>query len=154
MTLLKFADEEPFAMGAATYVVSGENEEEQRVTVNVEIEGLSTMAILDTGAPYSICEPELAKEINFDPSEAIRDTTISTWAGEIKGSIYRANFSLMADDGESLFLDAPVFVPDLEGQDFAPDFPPSFIGWIGCLQSIRFAVDPSSDTFYFMQSPR
>jgi len=114
------------------------------------------MAILDTGAPYSICEREVVEALGFDPTAAIEATTITTWGGKVKGHIHRATLSLMADEGESLLLDAPVFVPDFEDetQSFYPGFPPSFLGLIGSLQSIRFAIDPSSETFYFMQSPR
>ena len=67
MTLLQFADgEEPFATGAAGYVMPGESEAKERITLNIEIEGLSTTAIVDTGAPYSICEREIAEQIGFD----------------------------------------------------------------------------------------
>ncbi len=122
----------------------------ERITLNIEIEGFSTMAILDTAAPYSICEREIAEQIGFDPAEAIETTTIDMWAGEIRGTIYRANLALLADEGETVFLDTPVVVPEpKENQEFAPGFPPSFLGLIGCLQSIRFAVDPFSETFYF-----
>ncbi len=156
MALLRLADDEqPFAMGAVGYVVSGESEAKQRITLEIQIEGLSTMAILDTGAPYSICDREITEGIGFDPAAAIEATTITTWGGKVKGHIHRATLSLPADEGESLFLDTPLFVPDFEDeqQEFAPGFPPSFIGLIGCLQSMRFAIDPSSETFYFMKSP-
>jgi len=135
MPLLKFADAN------------------KRITISIEIEGVATTAILDTGAPYSICEPEIARELGFDSADAIEDIKISTWGGKVNGSIHRVNLSLPADEGTSLSLDAPVFVPDLD-QDFAPGFPPSFLGLIGCLQSMRFAIDPSSENFYFMASPR
>ncbi len=154
MALLQFTDsEEPFATGAVGYVTPQEIEEKERITVNIEIEGLSTMAILDTGAPYSICEREIAEQIGFDPDDAIEAEPINMWAGEMKGKIHRVNLSLLADEGESLFLDTPVFVPETENQEFIPGFPPSFLGLIGCLQSMRFAVDPFSQTFYFGGHP-
>jgi hypothetical protein len=154
VSLLQFTDsDEPFAMGAVGFVTPRESEEKERITVNIEIEGLSTMAILDTGAPYSICDREIADQIGFDPDDGVKADPINMWAGEMKGTIHRVNLSLLADEGESLFLDVPVFVPDTENQEFVAGFPPSFLGLIGCLQSMRFAIDPFSQTFYFGKHP-
>jgi hypothetical protein len=53
---------------------------------------------------------------------------------------------LEATIGTSIDVDATAFVPDVE--EFWGDLP-SFIGLMGFLERIRFAVDPSTDTFYF-----
>ena len=51
---------------------------------------------------------------------------------------------LHADEGESLDVEATVFQsPDWRG--------PSFLGYQGLLQRIRFAVDPETNLFYFGQ---
>jgi hypothetical protein len=45
-------------------------------------------------------------------------------------------------------VDATAFIPDVE--EYWGDFP-CFIGQIGFLERIRYAVDPANDTFYFGQ---
>lgn len=150
MSLLKFDEHgEPFATGAMSYAMPVGNEAEERITIYVEIEGISTTAILDTGAPYSICETEIAEKLGFNQAEAIENQEIGIRGHKVVGGIYRVSLSLLAEEGESLLLNAPVFVPNTEEQEFVPGFPPSFFGLIGCLESIRFAVDPSEQTFYF-----
>jgi hypothetical protein len=67
---------------------------------------------------------------------------LSTRLGVFQGTLYRGQVTLPADEGESLDLDATVFV--------CPDWPgPNFLGYQGLLQRVRFAVDPESNTFYF-----
>ncbi|MBI4531612.1 MAG: hypothetical protein HY709_08815, partial [Candidatus Latescibacteria bacterium] len=47
-----------------------------------------------------------------------------------------------AEEGENVEVEATWFI--------SPDWPgPIVIGWKGCLERLRFAVDPSEDTFYF-----
>ncbi|OCR01344.1 hypothetical protein BCD67_12460 [Oscillatoriales cyanobacterium USR001] len=64
----------------------------------------------------------------------------------LDGSIIRVNMTLPADEGDDLDVDATVFIPDVE--EYWGNFP-SFIGQIGFLERMRFAVDPATDTFYF-----
>ncbi|NJK76677.1 MAG: hypothetical protein HC849_25365 [Oscillatoriales cyanobacterium RU_3_3] len=66
----------------------------------------------------------------------------------LEGSVIRLNMKLIAEEGEDLDVDATAFIPDVE--EFWGDFP-SFIGQIGFLERIRFAIDPLNDTFYFGQ---
>lgn len=53
---------------------------------------------------------------------------------------------LEAEKGESLTVDATVFVPKLEDQEWRH---PNFIGLSGFLERIRFAIDPDNNYFYF-----
>jgi hypothetical protein len=47
-----------------------------------------------------------------------------------------------ADEGSPLAVEATWFVAD--------GWPgPIVIGWKGCLERMRFALDPSADAFYF-----
>jgi hypothetical protein len=64
----------------------------------------------------------------------------------LEGSIIRLNMTLPADKGEDLTVDATAFIPDVE--EYWGDFP-CFIGQMGFLERIRYAVDPATDTFYF-----
>ncbi|OCR00953.1 hypothetical protein BCD67_02940 [Oscillatoriales cyanobacterium USR001] len=64
----------------------------------------------------------------------------------LEGSIIRLTITLPADRGEEEDIDATAFIPDVE--EYWGNFP-SFIGQIGFLERITFAVNPSTDTFYF-----
>ncbi|MBI3732481.1 MAG: hypothetical protein HY259_03370 [Chloroflexi bacterium] len=64
------------------------------------------------------------------------------------GRLYLLNLTLLAIEGYSLELSATAFVPDSEWAESWGHLP-SFLGLPGCLERLRFAVDPSTDTFYF-----
>jgi hypothetical protein len=67
---------------------------------------------------------------------------LSTRFGLLRGSLYRVPVRLPADEGDPLDLEATVF--------FSPEWRgPSFVGYEGLLQRIRFAVDPEENLFYF-----
>ena len=49
---------------------------------------------------------------------------------------------MLADIGESLDIEATLLIsPDWLG--------PSFLGYLGALDRLRFAIDPQSSRFYF-----
>jgi hypothetical protein len=52
--------------------------------------------------------------------------------------------TLIADDGDSLRIDATVFV----SSDW-PRMAGTFLGYSGLLERIRFAVDPQKNDFFF-----
>jgi hypothetical protein len=64
------------------------------------------------------------------------------------GSLHRLNLRFPATQGDSLSVDVTAFVPDPELEQVWDEMP-SFIGLNGCLERLRFAVDPATDTFYF-----
>ncbi|MCP4654326.1 MAG: hypothetical protein GY856_02790 [bacterium] len=62
--------------------------------------------------------------------------------GRVEGDLYRHTITLVAEIGESLQIDAVVFVPlNWHG--------PCFLGYAGVLERIRFAVDPRNNHFHF-----
>ncbi|MBN1484372.1 MAG: hypothetical protein JXA37_06580 [Chloroflexia bacterium] len=64
-----------------------------------------------------------------------------------QGELHRLSLVLKAQDGESVALEVTAFLPRLRpGETW--NLPP-FLGLRGCLERLRFAVDPASDTFYF-----
>jgi hypothetical protein len=70
------------------------------------------------------------------------NAALSTRFGLLRGSLYRVPVRIPADEGDPLDLEATVF--------FSPEWHgPSFIGYEGLLQRIRFAVDPEENLFYF-----
>ena len=67
-----------------------------------------------------------------------------TW----KGKIARLDFILKADEGTDLDFQSTVFVPD-DAEDWNRLKLPSFLGQVGFLERIRFAIDPNENKFYF-----
>lgn len=147
--LLKFANNEPFATGAIAYRIPQQGADAARITIGVEIEENLTEAIIDTGAPYIVCSPWLARLINLDPDRVREKITMRIRGYKIEGVLYRLRLSLLADEGEPLAIEAPAFIPD-SMQEFTEGFlPRSFIGLSACLESICFAIDPNRELFYF-----
>ena len=56
--------------------------------------------------------------------------------------------ALLAEEGSGLELEVTAFVPR-HRVSLDQDQPLAIMGLWRCLEKIRFAVDPSSDTFYF-----
>jgi hypothetical protein len=139
MSLL-FLDGHPFATGSTKYAYqpATPGEMTNRIILPVEIEGHRTTAVIDTGAPYVICEPRLARLAGFDLVEPLERITMLIRGMYLPGSIIRL----------SVTVDATAFVPE---QEERWENLPSFIGLSGFLERIRFALDPSTDTFYFGQ---
>lgn len=77
---------------------------------------------------------------NLDPIPG--RVVLSTRLGRFHGTLFRGLITLVADQGESLDVEATVFL--------SADWPgPNFLGYQGLLQRIRFAVDPETNLFYF-----
>lgn len=135
---------EPFTTGSCLYHddLVGYDATDSKLFIEVRVGTLEipVFAMVDTGAPYCIFEPELLAEsgYSFDRDTAI---PLSTRFGPIRGSIHRVPLTLVANEGETLELDSTVFLPQ--------SWKGNFIGFMGCLQRIRFAVDPNSNTFHF-----
>jgi hypothetical protein len=102
------------------------------------------LAVVDTAAPWCIFEPEVGVILKRTLTPIQGRVALSTRLGLLYGALYRVPISFSADEGESLDLEATVFLsPDWQG--------PNFIGYQGLLQRIRFAVDPETNLFYFGQ---
>ncbi|GAB4210036.1 MAG: hypothetical protein Fur006_70250 [Coleofasciculaceae cyanobacterium] len=117
-----------------------------RIILPVEIEEIRTEAVIDTGAPYVICPPKIAKIAGIDRAFALERLRMLIRGMLMEGSITRLSIRLLADEGDSLTVDATAFIPDVE--EYWGDLP-VFIGLTGFMERLRFAVDPSTDTFYF-----
>lgn len=154
MSFLKFDNEDIFSTGMGYYNDNPDSGSEvsARIVIQVQIAKKKTTAILDTAAPYVICSPDIAKEAELDPSDSFEDYETIVRGIKLKGGLLRAPIQFIAAEGNSLSIEAVIFVPDSEK---APIFNfPSFIGLTGCLEWIRFAVDPSNETFYFGPRPQ
>ena len=140
--------EGPFALGASGYWdAHPEHEEAQpRIYVRFRPEGTdphrSFLALLDTGAHFGILHEEVAKLIQHRLTDPIGSVKLRTALGPVQGELYRYRIQLVAEVGRDLFVDSTLFVaPGWRG--------PSFLGYSGALERLRFAVDPRANRFYF-----
>jgi hypothetical protein len=112
------------------------------VAVECRIGGLTNtfQALLDTAAQWCVLPSSVAQELGYDGDEA--DVLLSTRLGDFAGRLEQIPVSLEAREGVSLEIEATWLVTDQwEG--------PAVIGWKGCLERMRFALDPFTDDFYF-----
>lgn len=145
--LLAFPNGQAFATGSSTYENKPASEADQtnRIYVRASMEGFETSAILDTAAPYVVCAPPVSQVVQFGPTAALEQTRLLIRGIRFKGTLHRLTLVFPAEKGEPLTLEATGFVPD----ETETNPIPSFIGLAGCLERMRFAVDPAEDTFYF-----
>lgn len=139
-----------FATGV-TYYEDLYSDEEQvaRMVLPISVEGhLIVPAVVDTGAPWCVIAPDVARRvgamagIDYQP-----DQLLMLRGTRYEGKLVRIQISLEAEEGDSLDVDATVFVPVLSpGETWLH---PNFIGLEGFLNRIRFAVDPEENAFYF-----
>ncbi len=146
--LLTFPNGDPFATGAAIYRYQmDDSDTSARIVLYVQVEGNLLSAIVDTGAPYFVCSVELAKQLALSPTVALSAQKMMIRGNMIKGYIHRLNLNIPASEGKDFSLEATAFVPDIE-DNYGANFP-CFLGMLGCLEWVRFAVDPFTNLFYF-----
>jgi hypothetical protein len=147
--MLLFDNGDSFSIGSAPYVYepASKDETSPRIILFIKIGEINTRAFIDTGGVYLFCPTEIADQLNLDPSQGIPVPDLR-WRGvRFSGSLYRLPLTLLANEGESLIIEATAFVPHTDTER-SVDFP-CILGMSGCLERLRFAVDPASDTFYF-----
>lgn len=138
-------DGEPFTSGRSRFLDLHPRfpEPTSKVFVKISFSGLDEtwIAQIDTGAAYSILEAETARELGlFDFKE--ERTRISTRFGILSGQLVRVPVTLVADQGNSLDLEAVFFVSrEWRGS--------TFIGYTGFLDRLRVALDSPANLFYF-----
>ena len=98
--------------------------------------------MIDTAAPWCVLESSLADRIADQEIPLVHGQLLSSRLGVFTGDLCRSSITLLADEGDSLTVEATVFV--------CADWPgPSVIGYNGFLERVRFAVDPTTNLFYF-----
>lgn len=82
---------QPFATAAIKYSYrpATVSKTTNRIILSVEIEGISTNAVVDTGAPYVICEPRIARLGGFDRVEPLERMTMLIRGMRLDGSVIR-----------------------------------------------------------------
>jgi hypothetical protein len=148
MALLYFANNDSFATGAIryTYRPATKEEDTNRIFLPVEIEGIKTEAVLDTGDPYVIINPNIASFAGYATEDALESKEMLIRGKRVTGYITRLTLTLRATKGDSLDVQATAFVPN--DKKLWGDFP-SFLGLAGFLERMHWAIDPTTDTFFF-----
>ena len=147
---LQFGNGEPFANGATpfSFLPATGSDSSQRIFVPVQIETLPTMAFIDTGGVYVICSPEIGRELSLNPGNGISALSMKTGRGNFQGELYRVQLTFLAEEnGANLSIEATAFVP--RPDQGWPNELQCILGFQGCLERIRCAVDPDTETFFF-----
>lgn len=150
MSPLQFADGTPFATGTAACachpVHPGESFARLFVAVGIGT-GQDLMGVVDTGGAFLIVPPPLAMEHGLYPELSFETTAVVVRGWTVRGHVHLVPFTFMATRGEHVTIDATAFVPDLEEGEEWPL--PLYLGWQGCMDRLRFGVDPFTEQFYF-----
>lgn len=146
---LFFADRTPFATGYQSNVDYEPTPQERRsrLILRVAIEGVQTQAMVDTGGLYLFCMPSLAQDLGLNAADALGEHTVIFREDRVRGTLHRLHLTIFAEAGEDAQLDTTAFVPS-DNYKNIPELP-SILGLEGCLDRMRFAFDPLTDTFYF-----
>lgn len=95
------------------------------------------VALLDTGAHWSIVGGEMAELLEDEAGESIEIAAMATRLGTIHGRLHRLVVTLAADEGDD--LDVPttlLLAPSWSG--------PPVLGYRGFLDRVRFGLDPGN----------
>ncbi|HEX6751119.1 MAG TPA: hypothetical protein VF092_27765 [Longimicrobium sp.] len=147
MTRLTNAHGGAFATGEARFTSQPAHEVDllTRIHLPIEIGTVPTLAVLDTGGAYLMLDPLVAMRVKL--GAAIETDQLVIRGFVIAGTVHRIPVTIPADVGEPLTFEATAFVPELEDGEFWPL--PSYLGWQGCLDRIRLALDPRDERVYF-----
>ena len=132
---------QPWSSGAANYLTDVEHDRKIFIGVRCRLGNLeeSDLALLDTGAEWSVIggsTAELLVDTLSDPTERI---SIITRLGKFGGTLHRLTFFLLAQPGwgADLEISGTVLV--------CPEWPgPVVLGYHGFLERVRIGIDPGS----------
>ena len=135
-----------YFQGSARFLdaVPGGREPHPRIYVSCRMAGVDPgfLALVDTGGHFCILNQEVADQVRDQRVDGLGRVKLRTAYGLVEGELYSHRLTLVAGFGESVDIEASVFV--------SPDWKaPSFIGYSGALERVRFAVDPFTNRFYF-----
>lgn len=99
--------------------------------------GSDHVALLDTGAHWSVIGGEMAELLEDEAGEPIEIAAMSTRLGLIRGRLHRLVVTLSADEGDDLDVPTTLLL--------APSWPgPPVLGYRGFLERVRFGLDPGN----------
>jgi hypothetical protein len=106
----------------------------------------SVHGLLDTASTWIVLSKDflVSLDIEIDEDPSLKEKMLTRF-GTITGYLNRIPIIIIAEeqDGSSLEVEATCFISEeWNGR-------PPVIGWRGCLERMKFAIDPSQDRFYF-----
>jgi hypothetical protein len=98
--------------------------------------------LLDSGSYWCVLPQYLRRALGCEPERSAPVARISTRFGLFEGWLERLSLEFPAIIGEPYVVEATWFV--------SLDWPgPMVLGWKGCLERFRWAIDPEEEAFYF-----
>lgn len=95
------------------------------------------LAMLDTGAYWTLIGSASIELLGAELGEETGSVRVSSRLGSFPGTLHRLSIHLIADQGESICVDGTCLaLPDWRG--------PNVLGVHGCLERLRFALEPDS----------
>jgi hypothetical protein len=149
--MLHFRGGDPFTSGAASYDYRPATLQEAapRIILRLRIEDFETTGFVDTGGVYLLLSPEVADHLGLRPDDGIPTAPLMFRNNRVSGTLHRVSLTLPADQGDDLTIEVRAFAPQLTPfQEWPNDFP-CILGLMGCLERLRFAVDPTNDIGVF-----
>jgi Aspartyl protease len=136
---------EAFSCGRSTFRDHdpGRSEPTAKVFIRIRLGQIEFLARLDTGAAWSVMTAELAEAAGATNSGT--ETTMHTLYGSISGSLAHVPITFVAEEGHSLDVDSTFLISRTWPHGI-------YLGYSGLLSSIRFALDPPHNAFYFGES--
>ncbi len=138
----------PFTTGVLNYRDESDAAERPHASIYIPVnfrlgDGLtiSRLAFVDTGAPWLFIGPDLIEALELAPVPGSQ-LQMMTRFGRKTGFLTTVDLVIPAEDGESLHLEATAFA--------CPDWEQGiFLGYVGCMAKMNFAVQPQSNRFFF-----
>lgn len=112
------------------------------VQVAVGTPNSSMLAMVDTGAAYSVLDADVAEELDAFDDAGAPPVELSTRHGLLRGRLVRRETWIVAQEGPTLGFEATFWV----SRDWTFGL---VLGYSGLLERIRFAVDPIARRFHF-----
>lgn len=136
---------EPFTQGRSKFSDHSPGFRELTAKVYIQVQfGLDRpmLAQLDTGAAWSVLDPTVARSLGSSV-EWLNPAVMGTRFGTISGRLAQVPVTFPAEEGDPLSTVGTFFISE--------DWPTglTFLGYSGLLDSIRFALDPQANDFYF-----
>jgi len=137
---------ESFTQGRSKFTDHNQNVPETTAKIFIRLllgeTRTAVVAQLDTGAAWSVLDPVIAAALGILDVDG-PETSLDTRFGRKEGRLVKVPIRFLADEGTSFDTEGTFFI--------SPDWPPgrTFLGYSGLLDSIRFALDPQKNHFYF-----
>lgn len=136
--------------GAIHYSSGAKRGKVAGVLLQVGVNDYPAEVIVDTGAPFLVCTPQLALAMGIEELVPILQANILFRGIWLEGNIYMLTLAFAPDDkmGNGVSIMVQGFVPD--AVDILEDILPyPSLGWLSCLEATPFAIDPGRQVFYF-----